>query len=76
MPTAAAIVLINAVLALGVGCSFYLLRGLYAKLTRPEQPAPEAKSSRRRRQWLLQANEAASGSRSLHSGIAADPQVL
>ena len=36
----AAIVLINAVLAVAVGCSFYVLRALYTKLTRPERPAP------------------------------------
>jgi sulfate permease, SulP family len=36
----AAIVLINAVLAVAVGCAFYVLRALYLKLTRPERPAP------------------------------------
>jgi hypothetical protein len=47
MPTAAAIVLVNAVLAVGVDCSFYRLRGLYAKA----DPAGAACASGRKRSF-------------------------
>ena len=45
LATAASVLLVNAVLAVAIGCSLYVLRYVWAKLMRPEQKLPDLEVS-------------------------------
>ena len=45
LATAASVLLVNAVLAVAIGCSLYVLRFIWVKLVRPEQNVPDLEVS-------------------------------